>query len=403
MEFFGPPSTLSQIGIFYTVGVVVAHCINTDFGSDRHIVAGSKLALEPCVTLTEECWEFLPPGPQLPGPIRLHGTKLCIGPAIAVNGESTTDASLELVPCSAPMLNFSFQHDGTIEAALPTSRCLEYSSDDSETAKLTLGQCNDPFDIDSTKCVDGAPGHVIKTKDLSSRCVVALGTDTEEQAYGTIKFAVFGPQIFTAIPLICFSFFCHATFPMIFDSLKGRSVSKMAVVSTSTMLLCLVLYLLIGFCGYLLLGDATTADVLRGLNSHTGQLQVDVSIARACVAVKVACSYAMLSFVARNCIKDLVLGQRRELTLAQFALLSICFIFVTMMVAIFVPGIQTVMGFAGVAVVIMAFIFPGCLLRKMKIRRCDATVGLMLILLGIVVGGISFAVQVLNVMKEIKS
>ena len=41
--------------------------------------------------------------------------------------------------------------------------------------------------------------------------------------------------------------------------------------------------------------------MLVGINSHTGALQADVSIARLCVAVKVACSFAMLSFVgARN-------------------------------------------------------------------------------------------------------
>ena len=79
-------------------------------------------------------------------------------------------------------------------------------------------------------------------------------------------------------------------------------------VSAATMGLCLLLYLAIGVGGYLLLGQDTGADVLVGLNSHTGALELDVSIARLCVAVKVACSFAMLSFVARKCIKDVLLG-----------------------------------------------------------------------------------------------
>ena len=183
-------------------------------------------------------------------------------------------------------------------------------------------------------------------------------------------------------------------------ALKGRSVAKMDQVSAATMLLCLGLYLLIGFGGYLLLGDATTADVLQGINSHTGELQLDVSIARGCVAVKVACSYAMLSFVARNCLKDMMLGQCRVLSFSQFVLLSVVFIFVTMLVAIYVPGIQIVMGFAGVAVVIMAFIFPGLLLLKMKLKPSHTLFGWLFIVLGVVVGAISFVVQVLNVMGQ---
>jgi hypothetical protein len=65
-------------------------------------------------------------------------------------------------------------------------------------------------------------------------------------------------------------------------------------------------YVCMGVGGYLLLGNvlAQQSDVLAAMNSHTGTLKIDVSIARFCVAVKVGCSYAMLSFVARNCIKD---------------------------------------------------------------------------------------------------
>jgi hypothetical protein len=47
-------------------------------------------------------------------------------------------------------------------------------------------------------------------------CVVGLATDTEEQRYNKVNEVVQSPlDIFTAIPMICFSFFCHATFPMV--------------------------------------------------------------------------------------------------------------------------------------------------------------------------------------------
>ena len=44
-----------------------------------------------------------------------------------------------------------------------------------------------------------------------------------------------------------------------------------------------------GVFGYLLLGDNATADVLSDLTTSS-RPSVDVSIARYCVAVKVACS-----------------------------------------------------------------------------------------------------------------
>ena len=48
-----------------------------------------------------------------------------------------------------------------------------------------------------------------------------------------------------------------------------------------------------------LLGDNATADVLADLSSQSGSIELDVSIARYCVAVKVACSYAMLCHVTK--------------------------------------------------------------------------------------------------------
>jgi hypothetical protein len=56
MSLFGVPSTLSQIGVFYTVIVVVVHCISSDFGANRAIAAGTPLVIETCNAMTEERW-----------------------------------------------------------------------------------------------------------------------------------------------------------------------------------------------------------------------------------------------------------------------------------------------------------------------------------------------------------
>ena len=157
-----------------------------------------------------------------------------------------------------------------------------------------------------------------------------------------------------------------------------------------------------GVCGYLLLGEFTPGDVLSALNSHTGALQLDVSAARFCVAVKVGCSYAMLSFVARNCIKDLMIGTDNQFTYCQFMALTVVFVAATMVVAIVAPGVQVVISFAGVVVVIMAFIFPGGMLLTMQLQPRHTPIGWAMICLGVVLGAISFAVQVHSVVATKK-
>ena len=77
---------------------------------------------------------------------------------------------------------------------------------------LGLGRCGpSQFDI-SGKCLadtpggSGGSGHVVQAKEGkgsgAGRCLVALNTDTEEQAYGKAPQAVvLSSEVFTAIPL----------------------------------------------------------------------------------------------------------------------------------------------------------------------------------------------------------
>ena len=138
--------------------------------------------------------------------------------------------------------------------------------------------------------------------------------------------------------------------------------------------------------------------MLVGLNSHTGALELDVAIARLCVAVKVACSFAMLSFVARNCIKDVLLGHGGQLSFPQFALLTTVYIGAMMVVAIEAGSVQLVLGFAGVVVVIMAFIFPGLMLVKMELAPSHRVIGGGMVVFGVLIGALSLAEQVAKVL-----
>ena len=55
------------------------------------------------------------------------------------------------------------------------------------------------------------------------------------------------------------------------------------------------------------------------------------------------------------------------------------FVASTMLVAIVAPGVQVVISFAGVVVVIMAFIFPGAMLLKMQLAPSHKLAGYFLV------------------------
>lgn len=134
-----------------------------------------------------------------------------------------------------------------------------------------------------------------------------------------------GLAMISSLPLICFGFQCHLTFSLVYDSLADPTPKRIGYVSAGCMLLCACLYITMGVFGFLLLGDNATADVLADLSSKSGSLELDVSIARFCVAVKVACSYAMLGHVTKVALKDLILGYDRKLSRLQHVLVTAAF------------------------------------------------------------------------------
>jgi len=148
-----------------------------------------------------------------------------------------------------------------------------------------------------------------------------------------------------------------------------------------------------------------------------GAAPLEVSVARLCVAVKVACSYAMLCHVTKKALKDLLLGYEATLSLPQHVSLTALFVFVTMLAAMYVPGLQVAMAFSGILVVIMVAIFPGIL--KLELTRLEAQaargmgvqmrgvsnpmdtlVSWMLILFGVSVGVVSLYVEVAKLINK---
>jgi amino acid permease len=367
MSLFGIPSTLSQFGIIYTVGVVVYHSAASDFGADRAIRSGSPLVLEDCNALTRELWQPTSDARGLYALVlqteRESGAPLLC--ATAAGQHPMAGSSLALGFCSPSII----QRQGHSVLDATDS---EYNGWDNQSFSLPIGSSG-PIGVGADLCWGsaeqlalvlcnqskgqqpgrfaglalpnasdtgaGAKGVPLVSKDS---CVAAFGTDTEEEDYGHVNQVVEKSSIFTAIPLICFSFFCHATFALVYDSLDDSSRSLRAIdcISATTMVLCTMLYITIGVAGYLFLGDDTTADVLVGINSHTGALQPDVSVARLCVAVKVACSFAMLSFVARNCIKDVLIGTSSQFSWPQFVALTVVYVGGCMLIAVVAPGVQ---------------------------------------------------------------
>lgn len=95
-----------------------------------------------------------------------------------------------------------------------------------------------------------------------------ISGNQQSPGYGTLSAANWDLEAITAIPLICFSYQCHVTFPLVYASMKGKSMSKMRIVNIVCIVGCMLIYLLIGSGGYVAVADHDTTTKTK-TKQHT--------------------------------------------------------------------------------------------------------------------------------------
>ena len=132
------------------------------------------------------------------------------------------------------------------------------------------------------------------------------------------------------------------------------------------------------------------------------QVQGVVALARFCVLAKVASSFGMITFVARNCIQTLALPEGKVFTNSQRVFQTVVYVAFMALVAAFCPGLSTALSFAGVLVVVQCLIFPGFMLLAITEKAWEKTVAKFLIVVGSIIGVISLYVTVQGIIDKVE-
>uniref|UniRef100_A0A8C7Y3D0 Solute carrier family 38 member 8a n=1 Tax=Oryzias sinensis TaxID=183150 RepID=A0A8C7Y3D0_9TELE len=179
-------------------------------------------------------------------------------------------------------------------------------------------------------------------------------------------------SMFRVIPTICFGFQCHEASIAIYSSMEDRQLSHWVAVSVVAMVICLIIYSLTGVYGYLTFGREVKADILMSYASS----DVMMLVARLLFGVSIITIYPILVLLGRSVIQDSLRSwQRRQregvasakLERRSRYLLTVLWIIITLLIAVFVPDISKVIGVIGGISAFFIFIFPGlCLMFCMQ-------------------------------------
>ncbi|KAM8945331.1 solute carrier family 38 member 8 [Pelodytes ibericus] len=218
-------------------------------------------------------------------------------------------------------------------------------------------------------------------------------------------------SMFSVIPTICFGFQCHEASIAIYSSMKNKSLSNWILVSVISMLICLLIYSLIGLYGFLTFGEAVAADILM---SYPGN-DVVVIIARVLFAVSIITIYPIILLLGRHILQEAWLNQKSSSMYVTVSyercmrvILTVLWIVTTLIIALFVPDISEVITVIGGISAFFIFIFPGlCLICAMEVepigarkKSCLTAWGIISILCGAFIFGQSTTVAVMEFLKK---
>ena len=184
----------------------------------------------------------------------------------------------------------------------------------------------------------------------------------------------------SALPVICFSFQGHISAIPLYAEMRHRTLRNFDLVIGLGLAICIVIYNLTGWVGYLSFGDDTASDILVNLSTKSPL----VNIARLCVALAVATSYAILHFCARKVLLDHfgaflatphIVGAcpaladaaapRSQSRLSFYFITSLWAVMVLLLVLKF-PDVGEVVSFVGNLAACFMFIFPGIALCSLS-------------------------------------
>uniref|UniRef100_A0A3B4AZ66 Amino acid transporter transmembrane domain-containing protein n=1 Tax=Periophthalmus magnuspinnatus TaxID=409849 RepID=A0A3B4AZ66_9GOBI len=209
-------------------------------------------------------------------------------------------------------------------------------------------------------------------KEIRVQKYIVLGTFAA--TYLTIaiivKYTGSWASMFSAIPTICFGFQfqCHEASIAIYSSMENQKLSHWVLISVLSMIFCLIIYSLTVY-GYLTFGKDVKADILMSYAGH----DVLMVVARLLFGVSIITVYPIIVLLSSVMQEPLMRWRYRQTGAVSEAferssryLLSVLWITVTLLIAMYVPDISKVISVIGGISAFFIFIFPLCLMFAMQ-------------------------------------
>ncbi|KAM9064708.1 solute carrier family 38 member 6 isoform 5-T5 [Sarcophilus harrisii] len=249
----------------------------------------------------------------------------------------------------------------------------------------------------------GSVGKVI-VKKWSIPCPLTLSHKEEFFQISNItedckpKFFHISKESAYAIPTMAFSFLCHTSVLPIYCELQRPSKSRMQNVTNTGIALSFLVYFLSALFGYLTFYEKVESEILQGYSKYLPH-DVVVMAVKLCILFAVLLTVPLIHFPARKAI-IMTFFPNHPFSWIHHVLVTLAVNTIIVLLALYVPDIRNIFGIVGASTATcLVFVYPG--LFYLKLSREDFISqkklgALVLLLFGILVGSLSFALIIFD-------
>ncbi|CCD16477.1 unnamed protein product [Trypanosoma congolense IL3000] len=196
-------------------------------------------------------------------------------------------------------------------------------------------------------CMNGLPENI---KSVS----VGRNESAEVVLFNSGNTAIEGLGVFI------FAYVCQTSVYEVYMDMKDRSVRKLVIATIIAMSMCLPMYALTALFGYLDFGSKATSSILLMYDPLN---EPEVMVGYVGVLVMLFVSYALLGMSCRNALYSLIGWDANTVAFWKHCIAVVSLSVVMLVCGLFIPKINTVLGFAGsISGAFLAFIFPALFL-----------------------------------------
>ncbi|CBH13848.1 amino acid transporter 1, putative [Trypanosoma brucei gambiense DAL972] len=168
-----------------------------------------------------------------------------------------------------------------------------------------------------------------------------------------------GNRAIEGLGVIMFAYLFQVVALEVYENMTNRSVGRFVIASAIALGICFTLYVMTSFFGYLDFGRAVTGSVLLMYDPVN---EPAIMVGFVGVLVKLCVSYALLGLACRNALYDVIGWDFREVAFWKHCIAVVTLSVVMLLCGLFIPKINTVLGFAGsISGGSLGFILPSLL------------------------------------------